>query len=120
MPVEEEVAEEQGPVEEPPDLAESADEAEAEKEAEEDFTCQECVAPRILPDPGQPTQKQLEDHRVDHLPYRSWCPECVAGRATGEQHQERTEAKRITTFSMDYLFLTKSRIVDKEALLGGR
>ena len=115
MPVEEEVAEEQGPVEEPPDLAESADEAEAEKEAEEDFTCQECVAPRILPDPGQPTQKQLEDHRVDHLPYRSWCPECVAGRATGEQHQARVEAKTITTFSMDYLFLTKSRVVSKEA-----
>ena len=35
MPVEEEVGEEQSPVEEPPDLAESADEAEAEKEAEE-------------------------------------------------------------------------------------
>ena len=83
MPVEEEVAEEQGPVEEPPDLAESADEA--EKEAEEDLTCQECVAPSILPDPRQPTQKQLEDHRVDHLPYRSWCPGCVAGMATGEQ-----------------------------------
>jgi len=116
MPVEEEVEEEQNPAAGPPDLVVEEPDVEA---AEEDFTCQECVAPRILPDPGQPTQKQLEDHRIDHLPYRSWCPECVAGRATGEQHQKRLEEKRITTFSMDYLFLTKSRVVDRESLLDG-
>ena len=109
MPVEEEVAGEQSQAAE----AESPDLAE---EAADDFECQECVAPRILPDPGQPTQQQLDDHRIDHLPYRSWCPECVAGRATGEQHQQRTEEKRISTFSMDYLFLTKSRVVEREDL----
>ena len=87
--------------------------------ADEDFECQECVAPRILPDPGQPTQKQMDDHRIDHLPFRSWCPECVAGRATGEQHIARKEEKQISTFSMDYLYLTKSRIVEREALLAG-
>ena len=41
---------------------------------EDDLTCQECAPKRTLPDPGQPTQQQLEDHRVDHLPFRSWCP----------------------------------------------
>ena len=81
MPVEEEVEEEQNPAAEPPDLVVEEPDLEA---AEEDLTCQECVEPRILPDPGQPTQKQLEDYRIDHFPYRSWCPECVAGRATGE------------------------------------
>ena len=116
MPVEEGVEEEQIPAAEPPDLVDESPDAEA---AAENFACQECAPQRILPDPGQPTQKQLEDHRVDHLPYRSWCPECVAARATGEQHQKRQEEKRITTFSMDYLFLTKSRIVDKESLLEG-
>jgi hypothetical protein len=92
---------------------------EMREEPDDDDLCQECAPKRTLPDPGQPTQQQLEDHRVDHLPYRSWCPECVAGRATGEQHQKRGESKLITTFSMDYLFLTKSRVVDKEALLAG-
>ena len=43
----------------------------------------------------------------------------MAGRATGEQHQKRTEAKNSTNFSMNYRCLTKSRIVDKEALLEG-
>ena len=68
MPVDDGVEEEQGPEEEPPDLVDEVPDAEA---TEEDFTCQECVGQRILPDPGQPTQKQLEDHRVDHPPYRS-------------------------------------------------
>ena len=98
MPVEEGVEEEEGHGNEaaPPDLVdEGPDEGDAEEQP------QECVAPRILPDPGQPTQKQIDDHRIDHLPSRSWCPECVAGRATGEQHHPRTEEKRISTFSMD-------------------
>ena len=113
MPVEEEKGEDQSPEAEvaPPELAEES--------ADEDFECQECNEPRILPDPGQPTQKQMEDHRIDHLPFRSWCPECVAARATGEQHIARKEEKLISTFSMDYLYLTKSRVVEREDLLAG-
>ena len=114
MPMEEEQEEDQSREEDTVRPAESADEAGAD-EPEEDFECQECVAPRILPDPGQPTQRQLEDHRVDHLPFRSWCPECVAGRAAGEQHIARKEEKQISTFSMDYLYLTKPRVVEREA-----
>ena len=94
MPVEDEVAEDQNPAAEPPDLGEEEPDVEA---AEGDFTCQECVPRRILPDPRQPTQKQIDDHRIDHLPYRSWCPHCVAARATGEQHQQRKDEKRIST-----------------------
>ena len=110
MPMEEEQGEDQSREAEdaPPELVDEG--------PDEDFECQECVAPRILPDPGLPTQKQLDDHRIDHLPFRSWCPECVAGRATGEQHVARKEEKQISTFSMDYLYLTKSRVVERGAL----
>jgi hypothetical protein len=61
MPVDDGVEEEQGPAEEPPDLVDEVPDAGA---TEDDFTCQECVEPRILPDPGQPTQKQLEHHHA--------------------------------------------------------
>jgi len=122
MPVEEEAGNQgeqqsQEAEVEPPDLVDEGPDEEALEE--DDFACQECVAPRILPDPGQPTQKQLEDHRVDHLPFRSWCPECVAGRATGEQHVVRKDPKQIATFSMDYLYCTKSRVAKKEDLEEG-
>ena len=40
---------------------------------------------RALPDPGEPPPSQVEDHRAcGHVPYRSWCDECVQGRATSE------------------------------------
>ena len=40
---------------------------------EDPFRCEECGPRRVLPDPGRPTQSELEDHRIDHVPYRSWC-----------------------------------------------
>ena len=37
-------------------------------------------------DPGQPTAEERRTHEITHLPYRSWCPTCVAGRGTGFKH----------------------------------
>ena len=81
------------------------------EDCEEEFKCQECLPRRILPDPGQPTARQLAEHRIDHIPYRSWCPECVAARATGEQHRTAPGARTITRFSFDYLFITRNKKV---------
>ena len=39
---------------------------------------------RSSPDPGRPTQEEIDEHMIDHLPFRSWCEECVKGRGTGE------------------------------------
>ncbi len=86
------------------------------------FQCQSCDAPdhegadeqdavksRILPDPGEPTDCQREEHRASgHIPYRSWCPDCVGARGTGEQHRTRTGERRVCVFSFDYLFLDKA------------
>ena len=39
---------------------------------------QEGAEARVLPDPGEPTDSQREDHRAKgHIPYRSWCRERV-------------------------------------------
>ena len=54
---------------------------------------------RVLRDPGKPTMQEWEEHRVDHLPYRLWCPYCVRGRGTGTQHRKVKEVPRIPTFA---------------------
>ena len=36
-------------------------------------------------DPIQPSAADVAEHRVTHMPYRSWCQHCVAGRGLGEQ-----------------------------------
>ena len=43
--------------------------------------------------PKQPTDKELEEHELTYLPFRSWCKECVQGRGM----QARTVGRRRTT-----------------------
>ena len=50
---------------------ESADQAPEEITIEEEDVSEEAIRPRIMPDPGQPTLRQLEQHRVTHTPFRS-------------------------------------------------
>ena len=76
--------------------------------AEEDFAN---VKSRVLPSPGNPTQSQDGDHRAQgHIPYRTWCSECVRARCTGEQHRKRGGTRHICVFSFDYLHLDASGI----------
>ena len=69
-----------------------------ETEVEVKETC------RVLPTPGNPTDAQREEHRASgHIPYRKWCEECVASRATGEPHRRRTGERTTCVFAFDYL-----------------
>ena len=66
---------------------------------------------KMARDPGAPTREELEEHRVTHFPYRSWCPHCVAGRAVGQQHRESGNDHSIPIVAMDYFYCTKDKIV---------
>ena len=67
--------------------------------------------------PLMPTQAEVEDHRVSHLPYRDWCEDCVAGRATGEPHKSNPVKSRFPVIAIDYFFLTKDDLCAKKDLL---
>ena len=82
-------------------------------ELEGDEEEEECAPRRTAPEPGDPTEEEAEAHRVDHLPFRSWCQHCVAGRGTGEQHR-RGPAGSVPVVSMDYLIVTKAGVFTKE------
>ena len=44
------------------------------------------------PSPTMPSASEAEEHRITHIPYRSWCRECVMGRGLGEKrgrHHQR-------------------------------
>ena len=67
----------------------------------------EARAPEVLRDPGAPTQKEIEEHSVTHLPFRSWCPYCVTGKAHGRPHKSVKEQhdKQVPEIVFDYGFL---------------
>ena len=74
---------------------------------------------KVLPAPHNPTASQREDHSAGgHLPYRTWCDECVGARATGEQHRKRNERRTVSVLAFDYLHLDKSGVVLPRESLG--
>ena len=62
--------------------------APGETPGEELIEAEEETAPRdSLPNPELPSQSEIDDHNVDHCPYRSWCRHCVEGRAREMAHR---------------------------------
>ena len=85
-------------------------ESEEEREGGEP---EEGQAAKPLTQPHAPTRRQVEEHELTHLPYRSWCLHCrrsrgvsMAHRKTDEEKEEEKE-RAMTTFAIDYTFLTE-------------
>ena len=57
--------------------------------------------------PQDPTRAERIKHRITHLPYRSWCPDCVAGKGRDHHHravQEDQDARGVDEVHLDYCF----------------
>ena len=86
-----------------------------ETEKSEDDTIEEARRPRVQCHPNKPSKKEIEEHRVTHWPFRSWCRHCVRGRAVSSPHRRKTaEAEefsrdRIPTISFDHCFMGEGR-----------
>eukprot|EP00971_Amphidinium_carterae_P124609 2468408-Amphidinium_carterae.1 len=49
-----------------------------------------------FPSPTLPTQQEIDEHKITHLPYREWCKHCVQGKSRSQHHQR---GRKLTTFS---------------------
>ena len=45
-------------------------------------------------DPRAPTKAERDAHEATHLPFRSWCRECIAGRRDNPPHMKMEEEER--------------------------
>jgi hypothetical protein len=60
---------------------------------------------RMIADPRRPTEKEVEKHNLTHLPYRNWCPVCVAAKGKDLDHRKDVREDRgLPEFSFDYCF----------------
>ena len=57
---------------------------------------------RIAKDPQQPTEQDIKEHNVTHLPHCSWCPVCVKARGREDMHRKVLDKGDKPTVSMDY------------------
>ena len=76
---------------------------------------QEVERLKIAPDPGQPTRQQLAEHRITHVPFRSWCKWCVMGRARGTPHAP-SGGSAIPIIGLDYFFITRGGVKNRSEL----
>ena len=90
-------------------------------EGDEHFEEEEEVEPlRKTPSPVMPPAAEVEEHRLTHTPYRSWCDECNRGRGLGEQrgaHKGRPHT--IPIVGVDFWYITSDGIKSRDELEWG-
>ena len=57
--------------------------------------------------PKGPSEEQTRVHQFPHYPFKSWCPQCVAGKAKSWPHfrQEVDDVGEVPTIWLDHCFL---------------
>ena len=88
-----------------PAVATHFDSAEANEEEED---VEEALVAKPLRSPSAPTAAERAAHASTHLPYRSWCDECVAGRRDNPAHRTiECQENSVHEVMMDYCFLRR-------------
>ena len=76
---------------------------------------------RGIPEPLEPSPADVARHNLTHLPYRTWCPHCVAARRANSAHVAGTSADRsVPLLVLDYCFVRDSESQDNLTVLVGK
>ena len=69
------------------------------------------TVPKMLPDPGAPSRQEVLEHELTHLPFRAWCPYCVAARGKDMKHavDKWKEPNALPVVAVDYAFMNKTK-----------
>ena len=59
-----------------------------------------------LQDPRLSTQREIDDHNLTHLPYKSWCAHCIAGKGKVAHHTKQDWKDGLPELHLDYCFLS--------------
>ena len=57
------------------------DEADGQGDEISEGEMEDMAPKRVAPDFGMPSQAEVDEHEVDHVPYRQWCENLQARRA---------------------------------------
>ena len=80
---------------------------------------EEATKAKLIADPGQPTQDEIDSHEVAHCPFKRWCAHCVRGQASEDPHRRKTETvkedigdgQKIPIVAIDYCFMGSCGLV---------
>ena len=74
---------------------------------EDVFIGEEAELPKRVTIDVRPSKEEVELHNKTHLPYRTWCPHCVRGKARRRAHKRkrRKVGGGIPVISLDYMWM---------------
>ncbi len=79
---------------------------EGTKEVGEREIGEQAVRARARKTGAVPSQKEVEEHNLDHGVFRSWCPHCVKGRAESYGHAKKAQNEGdVPTIGIDYMYM---------------
>ena len=64
----------------------------------------EAAKAKVIRTPEGPSKIEREAHEATHMPYRSWCVACVAGRGVASPHVQSKQEREKDEIGMDYCF----------------
>merc|ERR1711873_84906 len=71
---------------------------------------EEGLIPKIKKILAKPTAEEVEQHMATHIPFREWCPHCVAGKSKIDPHIKGSKGQRtIPKISLDYMYMTTGK-----------
>ena len=76
--------------------------------------------PVSLRGPSEPSQAEVDLHNLTHLPYRSWCPHCVATRRPNVAHRTSKTESTLPLLVMDYCYVRDAVDQDLTTVLVAR
>ena len=56
-------------------------------------------------DPKLPSQAEVEEHCLTHLPFRNWCKHCIRGAGRVTDHRSHVRDDGLPEVHLDYCFL---------------
>ena len=74
---------------------------------------EEAQSAKPLRAPPVPTPQMIAEHELTHIPYRSWCPACVAGRGRSYSHHHEARDSTVPVISADYLYFSDKGSTEK-------
>ena len=62
---------------------------------------------RTMQTPETPTQDEIDQHQIDHVPFRPWCRYCLEGFGREDGHFHSEVKRDVPVVSLDYCFLSR-------------
>ena len=87
-------------------------------EIDEQRPAEEARLAKPARDPGAPTRAEYEAHQATHLPYRSWCEECVSGQRDNPAHRAiQQDPDAVPEVAFDYAFVRRDNETETATIL---